>query len=233
MLQTLSVLLACLVGADAKINAPATAPAGQLLLIDGSESTGSLMWTVADPEVSLLESRDKKQIVVFVPTPRKTLITLQAKDSAGESTDYHVLRSEGTDSTPAPKPDKPKPSPAVPGKPLPPGTFNISQPCCDEACKIKSGQRKADADLISTHLAELRDRIRSDKTLDCGDLPTMQTEVMRATKGLPMAIKTRWLDWATWWSRELCGRAAEKQLATSTAWVAFLDETILGLKAVK
>lgn len=238
MSATLLALLAILVGADAKIVAPATGPVDTFILIDGSESQGTLTWTVADPEVSLFITPDSKQIAVFCPTPRKTLITLKAKDEAGESVDYHVLKLTGDkpEPAPAPTPDKPHPKPDAkpvgPPKPLPRGKFNVAQPCCDEACKVQSAQRKADAELVAKHLGDLRSKIKSDTSLRCSDLPAMQAEVMKATKGLPLALKSRWLEWAKWWSHELCNQSAGNRLVTAADWIAFIDETILGLKAV-
>lgn len=238
MSSTLIALLACVLGADAKIVAPPTGPVGQFILIDGAESQGALAWTVTDPEVSLFVSPDSKQIVVYSPSARKTLVTLKATDSAGESVDYHVLKLTGDspEPAPAPTPDKPKPKPDAkpvgPPKPLPPGKFSVAQPCCDEACKVQGNQRKAEADLLAQHLAELRDRIKSDKSMKVSDLHTMQGEVFKSTKGLPPALRSRWMEWAKWWGAELCTQSGLNRLVTAADWVAFIDETILGLKAV-
>lgn len=239
-----------LFGADAKIIAPPTAPVSQYVLIDGGESVGKLDWSLTDPETAIFVSPDGKQILAWCPKPRKVLLTLKATDAAGESTDWHTIRFGGDPEptpSPAPSPDKPKPvtpptpkplpspvpSPDTKPSKLPDGRFKVAQPCCDRACEIAADQRRSDAVLVAKHLADLRDRIKSDSSLDVKDIKAMQREVSLAVRGLPTSLKGRWFEWAKWWCHEFYTHWQGSKLTTQAEWVTFIDETILGLKAVQ
>ncbi len=230
-MQFVLTTLALLLGANARIAAPEHAAPGEYILFDGSASVGSLTWNT-DPGAEVFRSDDGKKILV-VATKRRCKVRLTAKDTAGTSSDVAVVEI-GDSPEPAPKPDTPKPAPPVPLNPksLADGKFKVAQPCCDRACQIRTDQRKAEAELVAKHLAELRNKIKSDARLDLTNLQVMRAEVMKATGSLPSALKHRWIEWAQWWGTELSAQSIGGKLATAADWCLFIDETILGLKAV-
>lgn len=229
-----AVLLCCLfLGADAKIKSPDSAIVGEFLLIDGAESTGSLAWEIRDADVSMFASADAKQIVVFCPSPRKVLVTLTAKDSTSTSVDYAVIKFGGVAPLPAPEPAPDvKPEPPKP-KVLPDGKYKVSQGSHDHAMKVeaRAERRRVEAESVAKQLEKLRDKIRS-KELDPSNTDALKTAIHNATGELPPDVQKRWNGWGSWWGNLIMKFVFGRSLQSAADWILFLEETILGLRAV-
>lgn len=233
MSQLLVCLSVLLLGAEAKINAPETAPVGEFVLVDAADSVGVLTWTVPDPQVSLYVATGGKQIVLYSASPRRVKIRLTAKDEAGTAVETEIIDFAGKTPgpAPAPKPDTPKPMPV---EPQPEGRFGIAKPARDKAAdvKVESGdQRKTEALLLAAKLTNVRDRIQSGaiKTEDPG---TVMQAIRLANAELPRDVQARWHGWGTWWGQTLFGHWKAGKLRASNDWSDVLDETIAGLKGV-
>lgn len=227
VLLCLSVLL---LGADARIKAPDSAPVGEYTLVDGTDAVGRVEWSVSDPEVRVYTSQDGKQIVLVAPTPRIVKVRQVASDAAGKSADVALIDFRG---------GKPVPGPVLPVVPmpdakLPAGRFNIAQPAHDKAAEVRvvtSDQRKAEALLLAAKLTTVRDRIQSG-AIKADDPGHVMDAIRRANGELPKDVQARWNVWGTWWGQVLFGQWKAGGLKAANDWITILDETILGLKAV-
>lgn len=94
-------ILSLLLGADIKVAGAETAPVGSFVLIDASESTCELTWTVPDKEVSLFLIGDNCQAILYSPTAKRCRYTVAAKDASGMVVSREVLDFTGDDSHPA------------------------------------------------------------------------------------------------------------------------------------
>lgn len=234
MSQVLLLLLTVLFGADVKVVVPDSAEAGQPVLIDASESIGDLTWDTADPDLVIFPAiRGGKQAYVQRLKPGNGRFTVTAKDAAGTSRTTEILTFTPGDipsPAPSPMPDVvPGPQPK-----LPDGKFRIAQGTHDEACKVKVSrkeQRRLEAQELATKLAAIRDRVKSGE-LDATKPQVMLTEIQRANKTLPADVQSRWAEWGNWWGKFLYGLWTAGKLVGQAEWLAILEETILGLKAV-
>ena len=224
-----------LLGVEAKIKAPETAPVGEYFLIDGAESVGTLSWEIRDTDVSLFAAPDAKQIVAFCPSPRKVLVILTAKDGDKTSVDYAVVKC-GAAPLPAPEPmPDVKPEPVKPPKPktLPDGRFKVAQGSHDHAAKVamRAERRAAEIESVAKQLEKLRDKIKN-KEVDPTHIGQLQKEIHAATGELPPDVRSRWSSWGSWWGSIIMTLFGGGTLKTAADWILFLEETILGLRAV-
>ena len=236
-MSPLLVMLLSLLGADAQIDAPATAKVGEFVLIDAAGSVGSLTWAVPDQQVSHFVGQGGKQIVLHCPSPRFVKVRLTATDAAGKSSDVAVIEFTGNGKpqpAPAPLPDA-KPVVPMPDAKLPAGRFAIAQPAHDKASEVNvttGDQRKTEALLLAAKLVQVRDRIQSGAIK--GDDPGIVMHAIRAANAeLPKDVQTRWHGWGVWWGQALFAQWKAGCLKASNDWYDVLDETITGLKAVK
>lgn len=236
-MSALLVMLLSLLGAEAQIDAPATAKVGEFVLIDSAGSVGQVTWAVPDQQVSHFISGDRKQLVLHCPSPRFVKVRLTATDATGTSSDVVVIEFTGNGKpqpAPAPLPDV-KPVVPEPDKKLPAGRFAIAQPAHDKAAEVKvatGDQRKTEALLLAAKLAIVRDRIQSGAIK--GDDPGIVMHAIRAANAeLPKDVQARWHGWGVWWGQTLFAHWKAGKLNAANDWSDVLDETILGLKAVK
>ena len=233
--MNLAVLLcALLLGADAKVKAPDTAPIGVPVLVDAGESVGDLDWDTADPDIVIFPAiRGGRQAYVQRLKPGVGKFWVCARDKAGVSTCREVIMFEGSAPRPAPEPmpDKPAPGPPVPDKPakLPEGKYKIAQGAHDRV--PRSERKRQEAAAVSKQLEGLRDRIKSGE-VDPTKLSELKAEMRKVTGELPPEIRNRWADWGNWWGKFLTSLVFGGTLKTAADWVLLLEETILGLKAV-
>ena len=235
--MSLWVLLISLLGAEAKLDAPATAKVGEFVLIDATGSTGQLTWAVSGQRVSHFVGSDSKQLVIHAQQPGFVKVKLTATDATGKSSDVAVIEftSDGKPlPAPAPMPDV-KPVVPMPDAKLPAGRFSIAQPAHDKAAEVKvapGDQRKTEALLLAAKLTQVRDRIQSGAIK--GDDPGIVMHAIRAANAeLPKDVQARWHGWGVWWGQALFAQWKAGCLKASNDWSDVLDETILGLKAVK
>lgn len=227
-------ILSLLLGADIKVAGPETAPVGSFVLIDASESTGELTWTVPDKEVSLFLARDNRQAILYSPTAKRCRYTVAAKDASGLAVCREVLDFTGDDSHPAPAPTPPAPAPHPDKlKTLPEGKFKVAQGSHDQALKVtaRAERRRAEAELVATKLEGIRDRIKSGE-LDTSQPKVLMEAIQAANASLPPDVHTRWTPWGTWWGKFLYGIWSRGSLKTAADWILIFEETILGLRAV-
>lgn len=236
-MSPLLVMLLSLLGADAQIDAPATAKVGEFVLIDATGSTGQLTWAVSGQRVSHFVGSDSKQLVIHAQQPGFVKVRLTASDAAGKSSDVALIEVTGNGKpqpAPAPMPDV-NPVVPEPDKKLPAGRFAIAQPAHDKAAEVKvatGDQRKTEALLLAAKLTQVRDRIQSGAIK--GDDPGIVMHAIRAANAeLPRDVQARWHGWGVWWGQALFAQWKAGCLKASNDWSDVLDETILGLKAVK
>lgn len=226
VLLCLSVLL---LGADARIKAPDSAPVGEYTLVDGTDAVGRVEWSVSDPEVRVYTSQDGKQIVLVAPSPRLVKVKQVTSDAAGKSADVVLIEFGG---------GKPAPGPAplpMPDAKLPSGRFGIAQPAHDKAAEVRvatSDQRKSEALLLVAKLTHVRDRVQSG-AIKADDPGAVMDAIRRANGELPRDVQSRWNVWGQWWGQSLFGQWKAGGLKAANDWTTILDETILGLKAVQ
>ena len=236
-MSPLLVMLLSLLGADAQIDAPATAKVGEFVLIDATGSTGQLTWAVSGQRVSHFVGSDSKQLVIHAQQPGFVKVKLTATDATGKSSDVAVIEFTGDGKplpAPAPLPDA-KPVVPMPDAKLPAGRFAIAQSAHDKAAEVKvttGDQRKTEALLLAAKLTQVRDRIQSGAIK--GDDPGIVMHAIRAANAeLPRDVQARWHGWGVWWGQALFAQWKAGCLKASNDWSDVLDETILGLKAVK
>lgn len=230
-----AVLIALCLGADAKVSAVQSAVAGDYVLIDASESKGTLTWSVTTPDAKLFVATNSKQALLYCPTAKLCRFSLTATDAAGTSICRDVIEftSDSPQPEPAPAPMPPAPLPGPPPMPkkLPDGKFALAQPCCDQACQVQAAKRKAEAEALAEKLTGIRDRIKSGE-IDTSKPAELMLAIQRANKSLPDDVQRRWSAWGTWWGRSLHGIYVAGKLANEADWITVIEETILGLKAV-
>ena len=236
-MSPLLVMLLSLLGADAQIDAPATAKVGEFVLIDATGSTGQLTWAVSGQRVSHFVGSDSKQLVIHAQQPGFVKVKLTATDATGKSSDVAVIEFTVDGKplpAPAPLPDA-KPVVPMPDAKLPAGRFAIAQSAHDKAAEVKvttGDQRKTEALLLAAKLTQVRDRIQSGAIK--GDDPGVVMHAIRAANAeLPKDVQARWHGWGVWWGQALFAQWKAGCLKASNDWSDVLDETILGLKAVK
>ncbi|MDB5390867.1 MAG: hypothetical protein JWM11_6513 [Planctomycetaceae bacterium] len=235
------LLISLLFGTEAKITAPEKAPACQFVLIDGSESAGTLTWTVPDREVSVFTSADSKQIVVFSPTAKFCKIRLTAAEGTSRSADAVVVEfvgempgpSPAPAPGPAPNPDaKPDVKPPPPGKVLPAGKFGISQKAHEKSLEVECPDRKAETAKVIAALESLQAEFRAGKISPQSPLQ-ISGAINRACLSLPAGQQKRWLpSFGSWWTTTLRDLWDAGRLMTRDDWILLIEETLIGLKAV-
>lgn len=233
-MSPLLVMLLSLLGADAQINAPATAKVGEFVLIDAADSVGSLTWAVPDQQVSHYVAPGGKQIVLHCPSARFVKVRLTATDNAGKSSDVAVIDFTGDGKplpAPAPMPDKPQPQPVKPNV-LPDGRFKLAALVRDEAAKVQTADRQSEAALIAAKLTDISGKLKTG-SLSAADPSIVMKAIQQANGTLPRDVQQRWHGWGQWWGRQLYDRWKADQIKTASDWAAVIDETCLGLKAVK
>ena len=228
-----AVLCVLLLGADAKVKAPVTAPVGVPVLVDAGESIGELEWDSVDPEMVLFPAiRGGKQAYVQRLKPGLGRFSVKARDKDSTSTSREVINFTGEAPAPAPgpMPDEP-PMPPPDAKPvkLPEGKFKISQAAHDKVPRAE--RRRQEAESVAKELEGLKDRIKRGE-VDATSISAMKTEMRLATGRLPADVRGRWADWGNWWGKFLTGLVFGGSLKTAADWITLLEETILGLRAV-
>ena len=233
--------------AEARAKVPATAAACSYVLLDGTASTASkrLTWKIPDPDVLVYRSGDGRQIVIYVPSPRSLCLNLEAVDS-DNSTDTQLvcIKITGDGVTPAPVippipvpiPDPVEPKPVVPVVPvLPAGRFLLAQSAFDQASKLTHATRAIEVPKVVAQLERLRDRIKSGE-VNVGSLLSLKAGLDKLVSENKEALGpsiTYWSPWGDWWASAMKALYTSSKLATAADWIAAIDETILGLKAVK
>lgn len=229
------VMLLTLLGADAQLDAPATAKVGEFVLIDATGSTGQLTWAVSGQRVSHFVGSDSRQLVIHAQQPGFVKVRLTATDAAGKSSDVDVIEFTGDGKplpAPAPMPDKPQPPPPIKPNVLPDGRFKLATPVRDEAARVKTTDRQAEAALIATKLADISGKLKTG-SLSATDPAIVMKAIQQANGTLPRDVQQRWGGWGQWWGRQLYDRWKAGQVQTASDWAAVIDETCLGLKAVQ
>lgn len=227
------MLLALFFGADAKVTALETAAVGDYVLIDASESVGTVSFDVPDPDAELFIRTDTKQALVRCPKEKRIRYCVTVKDGSGTSVCRDVIDFTGeVEVRPEPAPGPLPPSPPGPPPKLPDGRFKVSQASYDQAMLVNSGQRAGDAGLVLKQLEALKSKIASG-AVNPSEIDEMKTAVRSATSSLPADVLRRWNGWGLWWGKSIVTGISGGTLKTAGDWVAFLDETIMGLKAVR
>lgn len=231
-MSKLLMMCALVLGADAQIDAPATAKVGEFVLIDATGSTGQLTWAVAGQRVSRFVGSDSQQLVIHAEQPGFVKVRLTATDGAGKSSDVALIEFTGDGKplpAPAPMPDKPQP---VKPNVLPDGRFNLAAPVRDEAARVNTTDRQSEASLIAAKLADISGKLKTG-SLSAADPSIVMKAIQQANGTLPRDVQQRWRQWGQWWGRQLYDRWKAGQIQTASDWAAVIDETCLGLKAVQ
>lgn len=226
-------LLALFFGADAKVISLESAAVGDYVLIDASESTGAVSFSATDPDAELFIRTDSKQALLRCPKPKRIRYCVTAKDGSGTSVCRDVIDFTGEEAVkPEPAPGPMPPAPPGPAPKLPDGRFKVSQASYDQAMLVNASQRQADAVLVAKQLEKLRDKVKSGQ-VNPSEINEMKSAVRSATSELPHDVLRRWNGWGAWWGKSIVSGISGGTLKTSGDWVTFLDETIVGLKAVR
>lgn len=226
----LLVILMALLGADVKLSSPETAPVSQPVLIDASDSVGDVTFDTADEHLVIFAAIRGKQALVLRKAPGIGRFTVTAKDSAGTATIREVIEFTGESPAPAPPPVEPNDTP----RKLPDGKFKVAQGSHDHAQQVKvtkREQRKAESEAVAKQLESLRDKIKS-KEIDPANIDVLKAEIHKATGSLPRDVQSRWSAWGSWWGNLIIKLFLGGSLKSAADWITFLEETILGLRAV-
>lgn len=227
-------------GAEAKVIAPRTAPAGSYFLLDGSQSIASqrVTWKLIDPDVAVYRSGDGRKIVLLVPTPRTLCLSLEATDS-DNSTDSQLLRIQiGASSPPAPGP-APQPNPQPSPQPVEPdlgaGRLGLATAARDECRKLTHPTRVAEIPQVVAQLVKLRTRIQSG-AVDVQSVVSLKSALDQLQRENRDALGTSvklWSPWGEWWSSAMKDLYLDGKLATPADWIDAIDETTTGLNAAR
>ncbi len=226
-------IIALFFGADAKVTALESAAVGDYVLIDASDSVGTLSFDVKDPDAELYLASGGKKALITCPKSKRVRYCVTAKDGSGTSVCRDVIDFTG-DGAEKPEP-APKPVPVTPPGPapkLPDGRFKVAQASYDQLMLVSAGQRASDAALIVKQLAKLRDKVTAGE-VDPTEIGEIKPAVFAATKELPQDVRKRCNGWGVWWGNAIVTAISGGTLKTKSDWLTFLDETMLGLKAVK
>lgn len=224
------------VAADSKIAAPDKATVGNLVLIDGSGAVGKVTWVVNDPDVTVFTSqKDPKQIVVSCSVAKFVKIRQQAEDNQGHSSDTIIIQFVGDDGGKTPPAPAPAPMPDVTPKPgvLPQGKFGVSQGAHDKAIAVESKDRKAEAGKFVAAFESLQNDFKSG-AINPKSAQAVSGGINKACTSVSADMQKRWLPvFGSWWTSKILELWDSSQLESKDDWVQLIEETNLGLKAVK
>lgn len=221
---------------SAHASEPISLPACQLYRFNAPAACDKCEWEVPDSDVDVFRSSGGS-IVIWVPSPRRLPIVRRVTGKDGKQVaDLIDLKVTGEQPGPLPvkpdvkpdpakpdvKPDiKPQPQPAVPLSPF-------AQRVHDEACKIQSPDRAAQARKIAGALAAVRSKIVAG-AIDTSSPANVVSAIKQQTGKQPAV----WSDWIRWWN--VAGRAEFEKSGKMTPgnWLDLLDGTCEGLSAIK
>lgn len=245
----LAILLLCLAGglqsADAKVSYPIRAEAGEFFTVDGSLSsaTAGVEWQIADEEAEVWYSKDRRKLLCRVPTPRLIQMVAIARDTDGHNAVQIVtIAITGDAPTPAPDPPKPDVVPVPPKPPTPPtppdvkpspSRFGLTPLVTTEASKVKTDDRKAEAEQFAALCLTVRGKIVAGE-IQASEPAAIADTIDAAVKTLPKTVQQKWLPtFGKWWTGQLRTLYLAGKLQTSKDWSDLIDETIAGLRAVQ
>lgn len=201
-------------------------PACQLCRLDATPAdAASIEWDVTNDDVEVFRGQKSRDIVVWVPSPRRLLILKRVTDKAGkQSTEVLDIRVTGESPKPNPKPVQPDVKPRPDAPPLSPFALKVF----DEACKVNDHDRAKHAKAIAAGLKSVRSKIVA-KAIDTSKPSNVVREIAEQTGTQPAA----WRDWVTWWNENAKAVWTSCGKMTPENWLYILDATIEGLDAVK
>lgn len=219
--------------AEATGKYPERFPACQYVLFDSAGTVAdSVDWQIKDKDVLHWVSKDSRSIVVWVPSPRKLVVILKAKDKAGSDAWVAVCDVTGDQPGPAPSPEPqpqpgPQPKPDIKPEPVKPlGPF--AQRVFDAAMKIDARHRQPRAADIAAALKTVRAKITG--------LPEFAKDEAAVVAEIKHQIGSgppEWFEWGKWWNVQGPKEFRSSGKMTPDNWYHLLDSTIAGLSAVK
>lgn len=224
-MNLLAFLLLVIPGVDVKIDGPATAAPGDLVILSAvSEGAKHYAWTLANSDKTFLPTDGGTKAVFASGKSGRYIFVLSASDAVGLAQTKHVL----TIGEPEPEPLPPGPTP--PPTPLPDGKFKLAAFAFNEAGKVTSSNRPAAAKNLANSFRGIASAIAA------GALNKPEEILAKTLTGNQTALGG---DRAAWSAFGVSLSAELEKLHTSgtlrlpadyqTAW----DEVATGLEAVK
>jgi len=224
----LAFLLLALPGIDVKIDGPATAAPGDLVILQAvSEGAKHYAWTLANSDKTFLPTDGGTKAVFASGKAGKYIFVLSASDAVGLAQTKHEL----TIGEPEPEPLPPvPPGPTPPPTPLPDGKFKLAIFAFTEAGKVQSANKPAAAKNLANSFRGIASAIAA------GALSKPEEILAKTLSGNQTALggdRAAWSAFGVSLSTELEKLNTAGTLRLPADYQAAWDEIATGLEAVK
>lgn len=217
----------------ARITAPAKASAGDLVVLDGSESAAEdFAWVLANADKSFLPVEGGKKCVFASGEPGLYLFVLAVSSQGKVSTALHRLEiTERGGPSPSPGPN-PGPTPG-PGPDLPSGRFGLARFAFDAAMRevaVDAKSRRDQGIKLAESLRSIAASIAAGALTDAEAILEQTRAANNAALGVDAA---GWSGWARSTAEKLETLDAESRLPTPADYAEAWRELATGLEALR